>query len=506
MMFIDARRWPSNSNANAYNCHAQTESSVQTDPARRAIPDGKPNIVFILTDDQAVWGVGCYGNPEIRTPHIDALADGGARIQNFYTSTPVCSASRATYLTGKINSQHGVHDWIRRDPAGDMAGSFLDGQVTYADALAANGWSCGLFGKWHLGEQELADHGFDYHFFRLYGGGDYNDAPFIRNGVREETTGYVSDVITDDAIDWISARAAEGDPFYASVHYTAPHSPWYGHPQDIVNSYADCPFESCPQEEPHPWMTGSPTEFKGGKQMLQGYFAAVTAMDACVGRIVAHLDELKIREDTFIVFVSDNGFNFGHHGVWGKGNGTFPFNMYENSVKVPGIFNQPGTVESGRVFEGLYSSYDVMPTLMDHAGLPLPAGVKLPGRSFRATLRGDAEESRDRVVVFDEFGGTRMIRTPRWKYIHRYDIGPNQLFDMVNDPDERTDLATDPDYAGRITSMRGLLEDWFDAHTVSDRDGRKFGVTGFGQISRLNGDLEADRKRFARSWSDPRAF
>ncbi len=466
----------------------------------------KPNIVFVLTDDQALWGVGCYGNDEIRTPHLDDLAATGTRIENFYTSSPVCSPSRATYLTGKINSQHGVHDWIRRDPAGDMAESFLDGQVTYVDALSANGWTCGQFGKWHLGERELADHGFAYHYFRLYGGGDYNDAPFICNGEREESKGYVTDVITDEAMAFISRAAEAGEAFYASVHYTAPHSPWYGHPQDIVDSYDDCKFESCPQEEPHPWMAGAPTEFKGGKEMLKGYFAAVTAMDAAVGRIVALLDELEMRENTLIAFGSDNGFNFGHHGVWGKGNGTFPFNMYENSVKVPGIFNQPGTVAVGRVLEGLYSTYDFMPTLMDYAGLPLPPGGNLPGRSFLATLRGEKEEERNRVVVFDEFGGTRMIRTREWKYVHRYDLGPNELFDMVNDPDERTDLAEAPEQATRVRAMRNLLEDWFDAYATPEHDGKELGVTGFGQVSRLSGEAAADRERFAQAWSDPRAF
>lgn len=154
--------------------------------------------------------MGCYGNDEIRTPHLDELAATGTRLENFYTSSPVCSPSRATYLTGKINSQHGVHDWIRRDAAGDMAASFLDGQVTYVDALSANGWTCGLFGKWHLGERELADHGFAYHHFRLYGGGDYRDAPFIRNGEREESKGYVTDVITDEAMAFIRRETEAG--------------------------------------------------------------------------------------------------------------------------------------------------------------------------------------------------------------------------------------------------------------------------------------------------------
>lgn len=468
--------------------------------------NSKPNIVFILTDDQAVWGVGCYGNKEIRTPNIDRLAATGTRLANFYTSSPVCSPSRATYLTGLINSQHGVHDWVRQDRTGRMETSFLDGLVTYVDALNANDWNCGLFGKWHLGEEELRDHGFDYHYFRLGGGGSYNNAPFVRNGIKEHSEGYVTDIITDGAIEFIQTQVEADEPFYASIHYTAPHSPWYGHPQDIVDSYQDCPFESCPQEAPHPWMAGSPTEFKGGQQMLQGYFAAVTAMDANVGRIVALLDDLGIREETLIAFGSDNGFNFGHHGIWGKGNGTFPFNMYENSIKVPGIFNQPGTIAAGQVLEGLYSTYDFMPTLMDYAGLPLPPGPKFPGRSLLQALHGLDEEERDRVVVFDEFGGTRMIRTQEWKYVHRYDFGPNELFDMVNDPYERSNLLDESKQAPRIHAMQNMLEDWFEAYVLTRHDGVSLGVTGFGQLSKLSGHIATDRERFAQSWSDPSAW
>ena len=240
--------------------------------------------------------------------------------------------------------------------------------------------------------------------------------------------------------------------------------------------------------------------------MLQGYFAAVTAMDANVGRIVALLDDLGIREETLIAFGSDNGFNFGHHGIWGKGNGTFPFNMYENSIKVPGIFNQPGTIAAGQVLEGLYSTYDFMPTLMDYAGLPLPPGPKFPGRSLLQALHGLDEEERDRVVVFDEFGGTRMIRTQEWKYVHRYDFGPNELFDMVNDPYERSNLLDESKQAPRIHAMQNMLEDWFEAYVLTRHDGVSLGVTGFGQLSKLSGHIATDRERFAQSWSDPSAW
>jgi len=465
----------------------------------------KPNIIFILTDDQAIWAAGCYGNSEIRTPNIDALASTGVRIENFFCASPVCSPSRATYLTGKINSQHGVHDWIRQDSSGLMPETLLDGEVTYVDTLAAHGWECSLSGKWHLGERELGEHGFSRYYMRQHGGGAYVNPAMSRDGVLEHPEGYVTDLITDDALAFIDDCSTRDQRFYASVHYTAPHSPWYGHPQDIVDSYDDCNFDSCPQEDPHPWMTGSPTEFKGGKEMLKGYFAAVTAMDANVGRIVQRLDDLGIRDDTLIIFTSDNGFNFGHHGIWGKGNGTYPFNMYEYSVRLPCVLNQPGTIIEGQVLEGLYSSYDMFPTLLGYVDLPVPPGANLPGKDFSKSLVGPEIDASKAVVVFDEFGGTRMVRTKEWKYVQRLEGEPNELWDMVNDPDERNNLIDDSIHTSQIASLKTVMENWFDNYAEPHKDGRYLGITGFGQLGRLDANLEENRKHFAKSWSDPKA-
>ncbi|MGN5734636.1 sulfatase-like hydrolase/transferase [Arthrobacter psychrochitiniphilus] len=199
----------------------------------------------------------------------------------------------------------------------------------------------------------------DLHWYGLEGGGSpYTGATMYRNGEREETTTYLTDAITEDAHAFLaregarrqeSAAARPGgvEPFFLAVNYTAPHKPWKGqHPKEFEDLYADCAFESCPQEEPHPWQPtvngvaiGGEPDVRGA---LVGYFAAVSAMDAAIGRLMAHLQELGLREDTLVIFSSDNGFNCGHHGVWGKGNGTFPQNMYDSSVKVPAIFNWPG--------------------------------------------------------------------------------------------------------------------------------------------------------------------
>ena len=456
----------------------------------------RPNVLCILTDDQGVWAAGCYGNREIRTPNIDRIADTGVRFDRFFVSTPVCSPSRATLLTGRIASQHGVHDWIRGGNAGDGAASYLEGETAYTDVLAAHGWRCGISGKWHLGNSTLPQHGFTHWFTHQFGGGPYNDAPMVRNGVPVKEPGYVTNVITDDALSFIDRHANRDEPFYLSVHYTAPHSPWTGHPQDIVDSYDDCPFESCPQEPAHPWAGSLTHENMGNRESLKGYMAAVTAMDLDIGRLLNRLDHHGIRDDTLVVFLSDNGFSLGHHGFWGKGNGTNPLNMYENSIRVPALISQPGRLPEGAVQPAMISAYDFMPTLLSYLDLPVPWERNLPGRNALDTWMGRDDSNRDHVVVFDEYGGTRMIRTESWKYVHRHPGGPDELYDLENDPDERANLAGDAGYTGRRESLRGELEGWFERYADPDRDGRSRPVTGLGQLRPVGGAWDDDSAAF----------
>ena len=267
--------------------------------------------------------------------------------------------------------------------------------------------------------------------------------------------------------------AHKGERFYLSVHYTAPHSPWTGHPQDVVDSYGDCPFESCPQEPKHPWAISLTDRCLGNREMLKGYFAAVTAMDIGLGRILDRLEALGLRENTLLIFASDNGFSCGHHGFWGKGNGTRPRNMYENSIRVPFVLSHPGCIPAGRVEEGMVSAYDFLPTLLDYLGLPIPTEQNLPGRSVAPLWRGESMAGNEIVVVYDEYGPVRMIRTRDWKYVHRYPDGPHDLFDLANDPDERRNLADDPAQAPRIRELRGELEAWFARYVIPARDGLK---------------------------------
>jgi len=449
----------------------------------------QPNILFILTDDQGPWALGCAGNDEIMTPHLDRLAASGIRFDHFFCTSPVCSPARASILTGRIPSQHGIHDFIK----GAVELDFLQGQPTYVDALADAGYTCGISGKWHLGNGSARHPAFDHWYVHAKGSGPYYRAPMYRDGEPIVEEGYITDAITDDALAFLDRTAGGDRPFYLSVHYTAPHSPWINgeHPRHLLDLYEDCAFATCPQQDAHPDSVYR-YEQQYLRPCLEGYFAAVSGVDANVGRLIHKLEQLGIRENTLVVFMSDNGFNCGHHGIWGKGNGTFSLNMYDTSVKIPAIVSRPGRIPQGKVCSDLLSQYDVFPTLLEYTGLPLPDKSPLPGRSFAPILRGEPMPEREQVVVYDEYGPVRMVRTREWKYVHRFGSEAHELYNMLEDPDETANRYGEPAYADIIASMRNMLTDWFAAYVDPARDGVRMPVKGNGQLRPIGAQSDPD--------------
>ena len=456
-----------------------------------------PNIIFILSDDQGAWAMGCAGNDELDTPNLDRIASTGVRFENFFCASPVCSPARASILTGQIPSQHGVQDFLRKGnsrhlPQDGVEIEYMRGRRSYVEILAENGYACGLSGKWHLGRAELPQLGFDYWNVHASGGGNYYRAPMIENGTFYQPDGYVTDVITDHAIEFLDAQLDSAAPFSLNVHYTAPHAPWgrEHHPADVFDKYHDdCAFDSVPDEpihrsqldkEPGAATLGDTPENR--RLALSGYFAAVTEMDRNIGRLLDWLEENGLRENTLVVFNADNGMNMGHHGIWGKGNGTYPPNMFDTAVKVPTLISRPGHVPQDLVCDRLLSQYDFMPTLLGYLGLEANSDQPLPGRDFSPVLRGESMAGDTPVFVLDEYGPTRMIRTQRWKYVHRYAAGPNELYDLVNDPLETRNLVDDPAHSERISTLRTDLEAWYDTYVDPRMDGAKNNVTGRGQI------------------------
>ncbi len=467
----------------------------------------RPNILFILTDDQGAWAMGCAGNREIRTPNLDRLAATGTRFENVFCVSPVCSPARASILTGRIPSQHGILDWLRSGNTTSEGAliEYLRGQPGYTDFLAQAGYTCGISGKWHLGDSHHPQKGFSYWHVHATGDGPYYGAPLVREGEVYREPTYVTDKITEGALSFLETQAGQADPFYLSVHYTAPHSPWDrdNHPKELYDEYhRNCPFDSVPRLSMHPWQISSApfgSDEATRRAILSGYFAAVTAMDTNVGRLMDWLEDHGLREDTLIIFSGDNGMNLGHHGIYGKGNGTFPMNLYDTSVKVPVLVSHPGGVPQGAVNCDLLSHYDVMPTLLDYLGLSNPEAGRLPGLSFAPLLRGESLAGREHVVVFDEYGPVRMIRDHRWKYIHRYPYGPHEFYDLLNDPDEADNLAGSPEHRPRMAELKGQLDAWFVRYSDPGLDGAHEPVTGKGQTGRA-GPAGRGEKVFADDW------
>lgn len=439
----------------------------------------RTNLVLVMTDDQAVWSLGCYGNHEARTPEVDRLAREGMRFTRAFATSPVCSPSRATFFTGRIPSQHGIHDWIKHENMGPRARYCLDDEVLLSEILADNDYTCGMSGKWHLGDSlhAHAKHSFWYALPR--GASVYNDADMIWQEKVVKTAGYLTDRITDKAVEFIDANRDR--PFFLNVSYNAPHSPFKGHPAELVDAFMDCPFISCPDLPAHPWAVAQVSHYRTHPTLSQ-YFAACSGISRGVGRLMDRLDELGLSENTLFVYASDQGFNCGHHGLWGKGNASNPRNMYDTSLQIPLIFRQPGRVPAGAECNVLLSAYDFLPTVLAHLGLPTspeggpsernPSEPNLPGRSFAPVLRGDAMESPE--AIYAEYARTRMIRTATHKYIHRTDGGPHELYDLENDPGETTNLVGHPDQDQRITdlvvSLRSRLFKWFEQHAEVGSD------------------------------------
>ena len=441
--------------------------------------------------------MGCAGNDELRTPNLDRIASTGIRFENFFCASPVCSPARASILTGQIPSQHGVQDFLRkgnyRDNKQDgVEIEYLRGQKSYIETLAEHGYGCGLSGKWHLGRSPLPQLGFEFWNVHASGAGPYYQPPMFVNGQNYEGDGYVSDIVTDNALEFLDRQLESEAPFSLNVHYTAPHAPWgrEHHPVDVFNHYYDdCAFDSAPCEAVNPnQIAKAPNSGTIGdtpenrRLALSGYYAAIDEMDRNIGRLLDWLEAQGLRENTLVVFNADNGMNMGHHGIWGKGNGTYPLNLFDTAVKVPTLVSRPGHVPQGLVCDQLLSQYDFAPTLLGYIGWAMDSDRPLPGRDFSAVLRGESMDGDAPVFVLDEYGPNRMIRTRGWKYIHRYADGPCELYDLVNDPLETRNLADEARHSSRVGALRADLEAWYQIYVDPRVDGLRSKVTGMGQV------------------------
>ncbi|MEN3940155.1 sulfatase-like hydrolase/transferase [Prosthecobacter sp. SYSU 5D2] len=426
------------------------------------------NVVFILTDNQGAWTLGCYGNKDIRTPHIDALAAGGLKFNRALSSNPVCSPTRATFLTGLIPSQHGVHSFL--DPKfmmGPQAYNTLEEFTSLGEILHKEGYACGLSGKWHLGANLTPSEGFDFWVTKPDGSTrEFYDQDIIENGQVTKVTDYTTDFWTRRGIEFIEAN--QDRPFFLFLAYNGPYSLGNLMLNEARNRhaayYADKELPSFPRDAMHPWQHHN-KKFHNTDAARRRMASEVSGVDDGVGQVMAALKRLGLEKDTLVVYTADQGWMGGQNGLWGMGDHTRPIGAHELMMQIPLIFHQPGVIPAGATSDLLVSNYDFLPSVLGYLGLgnKTPASPKLPGRDFSPVMRGKPLADWDNTVFY-EMETCRAIRSQRWKYVSRFPEGPYELYDMEADPQERFNLYGQPGMEEITQDMATQLDRFFATH------------------------------------------
>ncbi|MFN2135029.1 MAG: sulfatase [Candidatus Promineifilaceae bacterium] len=437
----------------------------------------RPNILLIVSDDHGQWAMGAYGNSELHTPNFDYLAASGVQMENAFTPIPVCSPARASLFTGRLPSQHGLHDYLASGDPEIGARFWLRDEVTLGRLLADAGYQAAYCGKWHMGQDELPQPGFESwftlgHDYPVDHGGAHR---YCDNGRYHVIEGYKTRIITGQALQFLRSRDSER-PFFLVAGYTSTHSPWRDHPQRLVDAYRGCSFVDIPRDAAYPFGRQNlestfPTR-EDPREALAQYYAAVTQLDEAVGEFLDELDAQGLRQDTLVVYTSDHGLCCGHHGIWGKGNGTLPLNMVEESIRVPLLFNQPGHLFGGQRRAELVDHLDLFQTLAAVAGIDLP-GLNYPGRSYMGLLDNSSAYSDWRREQYCEYGPLRMVRTERHKLLLRYPDGRHELFDLEADPRETVNLYREPGYEAIIAGLTAKIEGYFGQYEDERKSGLK---------------------------------
>jgi arylsulfatase A len=412
-------------------------------------PSPRPNILLIITDDQGYGDLSIHGNPHLSTPNIDRLGQSGVRFDRFYVNS-FCAPTRAALLTGRWPLRCGVHGVTHNREA------MKPEEVTLAEALKGAGYRTACIGKWHNGEQfpyTPPGQGFE-DFFGFHNGhwNNYFNATLLRGAKPEKTSGYITDVLTDEAIKFIDKNAAQ--PFFCYLAFNAPHSPY-----QVPDKYFD-KFKA-----------------KGFDDTVSAYWGMCENLDVNIGRLLAHLDRTRIANNTIVLFLTDNGgtagvklFNAGMRG--GK------TSVHEGGTRVPLFIHWPNARWQPHLVQPIASHIDLYPTLLDLCGVTPPAGPKVDGRSLRPLLEGDAQGWPERVLFthnpIDEankFPGA--LRTQRYRLVREIkgpaggskakanDAGATawQLYDMLTDPGETNNIAKEQ--PERVAELSKLYDAWF---------------------------------------------
>ena len=430
----------------------------------------RPNILMIVTDDQAAWSLGSSGNRDAETPNLDRLASQGAILTNAFVVTPVCSPSRTATITGRYASEFGIYDWL--NPGTEPQHGLDPAASTWPQQLLAANYHTTLIGKWHLGLQpRFHPTEFGYQEFAgfLEGGTKTMNPILSIDGHTRQREGLCVDLLTELAMDAIRKQSKHA-PWAVSLHYRAPHTAYMPVADDVWERFRDKDVNV----GDYP---GLDQELV--KQHMRQYLASIADIDRNIGRVLELLDNLELASNTLVIFTSDHGYNLGHHGLEYKGNAHWRLrqdppkqwkniaakrrpNMFDTSLRVPVLVRLPGRIPAGSVVEEWSTNLDWYPTLCDYAGVSLNDSIKqqLRGRSIRAALESEgsspASAAATREIYFEysmRHGSQcdmRALRTERWKYVRDFmHPGRLELYDLESDPGERTNLAHHPTDAQR---------------------------------------------------------
>ncbi len=432
------------------------------------------NLVFILTDNQGAWSLGCYGNPDIRTPNIDRLAAEGVRFTRALSSNPVCSPTRATFLTGLLPSQHGVHSFL--DPKymmGPEAYNTLAEFTSIGEVLGDAGYVCGLSGKWHLGANLTPNEGFTFWSTKPDGSTqEFYDQNVIENGQVRREAGYTTDLWTKRGVEFIEQNKER--PFFLYLAYNGPYSLGGLMQKEARNRhaayYADKEMLSFPRDRMHPWQHAN-KPFHNSVGAMRRVAAETSGVDDGVGEIMGTLKRLGLDENTLVVYAADQGWMGGQNGMWGMGDHMRPVGAHELMMQIPLIFRQPRALPAGKTSDILVSNYDFLPTVLSLLGLGerMPKEPRSPGRDFSAAVRGEAMGEWDNVIFY-EMEAVRAIRRERWKFVARHPNGPNELYDMETDPQERFNLYGQPGTEETREAMATELAAFFEKYADPQYD------------------------------------
>jgi len=433
------------------------------------------NVVFILSDDHRYDAMSFMNHQFADTPEMDKLAGDGVHLKNALVTTSLCSPSRASILTGLYTFRHRVIDNQRLVP---------DGTLYFPQYLQSAGYATGFFGKWHMGHHSDEPRpGFD-HWVSFKGQGVYfppHDKYTLNvNGQRVKQKGYITDELTDYAIEWLKGRKPEEKPFFLYLSHKAVHANFT--PADRhKNSLAALPFKR-PQGaadldenyvgKPR-WLRDQRNSWHGVdfpyhseldiEQYYKRYCETLKGVDESIGRVMTQLDEMGIADETLVIYMGDNGFMFGEHGLIDKRV------AYETSIRVPMLMRCPDLFAGGTVVEEVVANIDIAPTVMEAMGLKKPP--HMDGQSFIALAQGKGIPWRDYFLYvyyweknFPQSPTVFSLRGERYKLIHYYGLwDADELYDLKMDPEEANNLLYDPEFSeiGRQMSddMYAMMEE-----------------------------------------------